>query len=85
MRRLITFGRKTMQQRHLISEAKFLFRRKEKELYALKQEMYYIEQFILTNEYIISMREKNLTKNTLKKLKHGQKHKKDLLKAVMGD
>ena len=84
MRRLITFGRKTMQQRHLISEAKFLFRRKEKELYALKQEMYYIEQFILTNEYIISMREKNLTKNTLKKLKHGQKNKKNLLKAVMG-
>ena len=72
-----------MAQRHEINEAKSLLQAKEDELIALKQEMYFIEQFILQEERISADRQNNLTKNTMQKLKHGQRNKKDVLKAIM--
>ena len=73
-----------MAQRHEINEAKALLEAKEDELVALKQLMHFIEQFILQEERISADREKNLTKKTMKKLKHGQRNKKDKLKAALG-
>ena len=73
-----------MAQRHEINEAKALLEAKEAELVALKQEMYFIDQFISQEERISADREKNLSKETMKKLKHGQRNKKDKLKAAMG-
>ena len=71
------------KQRQLISEAKLRIRGIGKEIADLKKERYCLELLILRDEYINSKRKKNLTKKTLKKLKHGQRNKKDMLKAIM--
>ena len=65
-----------INQRGLISDAKALFKEKTEELYRL-------EQFILRGEYVAATKEKNLKKKRIAKLKHGQRNKKDLLKAIM--
>ena len=65
-----------INQRSLISDAKTLFKEK-------LEELYYLEQFILRSEYVTTTREKNLKKKRIAKLKHGQKNKKNLLKAIM--
>jgi len=49
----------------------------------LKREQYCLEQFIMNDEYITAARKNNLTKKWITKLKHGQKHKKNVLKAFM--
>lgn len=71
-------------QRQLLSETKLRLRGIAKEIADLEKEAYCIELFIARCEYISDVRKKNLTKNTMKKLKHGQRNKKDMLKAVMG-
>jgi hypothetical protein len=38
----------------------------------------------MQDEYITTTRKNNLNKGLATKLKYGQKHKKDILKAVMG-
>jgi hypothetical protein len=72
------------KQRQLVSEAKLRIRGIGKQIADLKREKYYIEQFIMQDEYITATRKNNLNKGLATKLKYGQKHKKDILKAVMG-
>ena len=71
------------KQRQLISEAKLRIRGIGKQIADLKREQYCIEQFIMQDEYISATRKNNLTKKWTTKLKHGQKHKKNVLKALM--
>ena len=58
------------------------------EIAKLKEEMYYLEQFILKNEYVASVRESNFMENWAKKRhlgnKRGGKRTGVLLKAAMG-
>lgn len=71
------------KQRRLVSEAKFLLRRKEKELADLKTEMYYLEQFILNDKYIATEMKKAFSDNCVKKWEHSKKRKKSKLKAAI--
>lgn len=71
------------KQRQLISEAKLRIRGIGKQIADLKREKYCIEQFIMQDEYISATRKNNLTKKWTDKLKHGQKHKKNVLKTFM--
>ena len=71
------------KQRQLVSEAKLRIRGIHKQITDLKRERYCLEQFIMNDEYITAARKNNLTKKWTTKLKHGQKHKKNVLKAVM--
>ena len=72
------------RQRQLISEAKLRIRVIGKEITDLKQEMYSLEQFVLRCEYVTEIKKQNLNKGWKEKLKHGQKNKKNMLKAVLG-
>ena len=71
------------KQRQLISEAKLRIRGIGKLMADLKREQYCLEQFIMNDEYITATRKNNLTKKWITKLEHGQKHKKNVLKALM--
>ena len=71
------------KQRILISECKLKIRGIGKEIADLKRDKYCLEQFIAQDAYIIAARANNLTNKWKDKLKHGQKHKKNMLKALM--
>jgi hypothetical protein len=71
------------KQRQLVSEAKLRIRGIGKQIADLKREKYCIEQFIMQDEYITTTRKNNLNKGLATKLKHGQRHKKNMLKALM--
>ena len=71
------------KQRQLVSEAKLRIRSIHKQIADLKREKNILEQFIMNDEYITEVRKNNLTKKRTTKLEHGQKHKKNVLKAVM--
>ena len=71
------------KQRQLISECKLKIRGIGKQIADLKREQYCLEQFIMQDEYISATRKNNLNKELAKKLKHGQKHKKNVLKGLM--
>ena len=73
----------TQKQRQLISECKLKIRGIHKQIADLKREQYFLEQFIMNDEYITEVRKNNLTKKWTTKLEHGQKHKKNMLKAFM--
>ena len=72
------------KQRQLISEAKLRVRGIAKEIGDLERERYCLELLIARDEYISDTRKRNLTKQTMKKLEHGQRNKKSKLKAAMG-
>ena len=72
------------KQRQLISEAKLRIRGIGKEIADLGREMYCLELLIARDEYISDTRKQNLSKSTMKRLKHGQRNKKSKLKAAMG-
>jgi len=72
-----------MRQRQLISEAKLRIRGIGKEISDLKRERYYLEKFILNQEYISAVKASNLTTKTLVKLKRGQRNKKNMLKVAL--
>ena len=76
------------KQRQLVSEAKLRIRRISKEITDLKREMYYLEQLILKNEYVSSVRKSDLTKTMAKRrqlaTKRGGKRTGSLLKAAVG-
>ena len=55
----------------------------EQQIADLKRERYFFEQFIVRDKSIQATRKKNLTENWTKKLKHGQRHRKNVLKSVM--
>jgi len=72
------------KQRQLISEAKMRIRGIGKLMADLKREQHCLEQFITNDEYISATRKNNLANKWMKKLKHGQQHKTNMLKAAMG-
>lgn len=72
------------KQKQLLSETKLRLRGVRKEIADLEKERYCLELFIARCEYISDVRKQNLTKNTLKKLKRGQRSNKTMLKAAMG-
>ena len=56
----------------------------EKQIADLKREIYFFEQVIVRDKYVHAARKSDLTKKWMKKLKHGQQHKTNMLKAAMG-
>jgi len=75
---------KPNHQRKLINEAKLRVRGIGKEIADLRRERYILEQFIWQAEYIAGVRKQQRTDKWLSKIKHGQKHKRDKLKAALG-
>ena len=56
-----------------------------KEIADLRRERYILEKFIRQAEYIAEARKQQRTDKWQAKLKAGQRNKKDMLKAVMGE
>ena len=56
----------------------------EQQIVDLERERYFFEQIIVQEKYIAVARKSDLTKKWMKKLKHGQQHKTNMLKAAMG-
>ena len=75
---------KPNHQRKLINEAKLRVRGAGKEIADLRRERDTLERFIRQAEYIAAVRKQNRTEKWLGKRKHGQRNKKDMLKAVLG-
>ena len=78
-------------QKQVISEIKLRIRGigkqiadLEQQIVDLKRERYFFEQVIVQDKRIQAVRKSNLTKKWMKKLKHGQRHKTNILKAAMG-
>jgi len=72
-----------LNQRQLVSKAKFRIRVIGKEIADLKREKCALEGFVLNSE-LITRAVKNIPgQNALAKLKHGQSHKKSKLKAAI--
>ena len=55
----------------------------EHQISDLKREMYFFEQLVVRDKCVQAARKNNLTNKWTDKLKHGQKHKKNVLKALM--
>ena len=73
------------KQKLLVTMAKVSLQRKKKRLAKLKQEVFYLEKFLCNSELVTAQAKgKKLIDKTMAKLKYGQKHKRDMLKAVMG-
>jgi hypothetical protein len=71
------------KQRQLISEVKLRIRGIGKQIADLKREKYILEQLIMQDAYITAQRKKNLNLKLITRLKHGQGHKNNLLKAAI--
>ena len=71
------------KQRYLVTQARAMLKRKKRKLAKLKADVFCLEKFIYNSELNTAARKQNLSKGWQEKLKHGQKHKKNVLKAVM--
>ena len=71
------------KQKLLVTQAKVMLSRKKPRLAKLKQDIFCLEKFIYNSELNTAARKQNLSKGWQEKLKYGQKHKKNVLKAVM--
>jgi len=72
-------------QRTLIGEAKKRLRWEiPQEIAKLREEMYWLEQFIMKTEYVASVRKSSFTESWVKKRELGNKRKKSMLKVAMG-
>ena len=75
---------KPNHQRKLINEAKLRVRGIGKEIADLRRERSTLERFIRQAEYIAEVRKQQRTDKWQAKLKHGQRNKRNMLKAVIG-
>ena len=73
-----------LSQKSLISEAKLRIRGIAKEIADLKREKLYLDCLIENDTYLTSVKQEKVSNNWQAKLKHGQRNKKNMLKAVMG-
>ena len=73
-----------LSQKSLISKAKLRIRGIEKEIADLKREKLYLDWLIENDKYLTGVKKEKVTNKWQAKLKHGQKNKKNMLKAVMG-
>jgi hypothetical protein len=71
--------------RRLISEARFRIRAIDKMLHDLRYEKACLEQVVLNYKYIKDAEKNRMTNKWQAKLKHGQKHRHDMLKSVMNN
>jgi len=72
------------KQRILVIEARALLKEKLKDLARLKKEAYYLEQFVMTADYITKTKKEKLTEKWKDKKQQNVKQKRNMLKVLAG-